>query len=520
MGALALKTNTLLNGAARMTRAAVAVAAVVVMTGCGGGGGEDVGTPGVVTAPPDPTAGLVPSASVAQHCAAPRASDTRGTVADEKAWVRAWIDETYLWYRDVRGLPAATLDATRYGSAAAYFKALKSPQTTASGKPRDQFHFIYDTPTWLALSQSGTSFGYGFDVDLIASVPPRQAVVVYTDPNTPASANGVMRGAQLLSVDGVDIANGSNVAALNAGLFPTAAGPHVFTVRDVGAANSRSVTLNAAALVSPPVQNVKTLAPANPDVGYMLFNDHLAVSEAPLVAAINQLKAAGVRDLVLDVRYNGGGYLDIASELAYMIAGPGPTTGKVFEQESYNDKNPFRLTTAQRTTPFFTTGQGFSVASGQALPTLGLSRVFVLAGPGTCSASEAIVNGLRGVGVQVKLIGEPTCGKPYGFYPQDNCNTTYFSIQFQGVNQIGFGDYADGFTPDCSASDDYAHALGDPAEGRLAAALYLRANGACKAGAGVAPGTSTALRARVQPDAAGVALQRPAVRENRIYRGS
>ncbi len=515
-----MKTNTLLNGAARMTRAAVAVAAVVAVAGFGGCGGGGVGTPGVVSAPPDPTAGLVPSASVAQHCAAPRAGDTRGTVADEKSWVRSWVDETYLWYRDVRGLPAATLDASRYGSATAFFAALKSPQITASGKPRDQFHFTYDTPTWVALSQSGTSFGYGFDVELIASVPPRQAVVAYTDPNTPASANGVNRGAQLLTVDGVDIANGSDVAALNAGLFPTAAGPHVFTVRDVGAANARSVTLNAAALASPPVQSVKTLAPANPDVGYMLFNDHLATSEAPLVAAITQLKAAGVRDLVLDIRYNGGGYLDIASELAYMIAGPGPTTGKVFEQESYNDKNPFQLTTAQRTTPFLTTGQGFSVASGQALPTLGLSRVFVLAGPGTCSASEAIVNGLRGVGVQVKLIGEATCGKPYGFYPQDNCNTTYFSIQFQGVNQIGFGDYADGFTPDCSASDDFAHALGDPAEGRLAAALYLRANSACKAGAGASPGTSTALRARVPADAAGLALQRPAVRENRIYRGS
>ncbi len=513
-----MKTNTLLNGAARMTRAAVAAAAVLAVVGCGGGGGGDVGTPGKVSAPPDPSSGLVPSTSVAQHCAAPRAGDTRGTVADEKSWVRSWVDETYLWYRDVRGLPTATLDASRYGSAAAYFAALKSPQTTASGKPRDQFHFIYDTPTWKALSQSGTSFGYGFDVELVSSVPPRRAVIAYTDPSTPASANGVNRGAQLVSVDGVDIANGSDVAALNAGLFPTAAGPHVFTVLDIGATTPRSVTLNATALVSPPVQNVKTLAPGYPDVGYMLFNDHLAASEAPLVAAINQLKAANVRDLVLDIRYNGGGYLDIASELAYMIAGPGPTAGKVFEQSTYNDKNPFQLTVAQRTTDFLTTTQGFSAASGQALPTLGLSRVFVLAGPGTCSASEAIVNGLRGVGVQVKLIGETTCGKPYGFYPQDNCNTTYFSIQFQGVNQMGFGDYADGFAPDCSASDDFAHALGDPAEGRLAAALYLRANSVCKVGTGAGNGTSTALRARVPADASGLALQRPAVRENRIYR--
>ena len=58
----------------------------------------------------------------------------------------------------------------------------------------------------------------------------------------------------------------------------------------------------------------------------------------------------------------------------------------------------------------------------------------VLTGPDTCSASESVINGLRGVDVEVNLIGGPTCGKPYGFYPQDNCGTTYFAIQFQGVN--------------------------------------------------------------------------------------
>jgi hypothetical protein len=73
-------------------------------------------------------------------------------------------------------------------------------------------------------------------------------------------------------------------------------------------------------------------------------------------------------------------------------------------------------------------------------------------------------------------IGDTTCGKPYGFYPQDNCGTTYFAIQFQGVNAKGFGDYADGMTPGklnpgCVVADDFTHELGDPAEARLAAAL-------------------------------------------------
>jgi hypothetical protein len=490
-----------------LASAATAAASVWVLVGCGGGG--DAGS----------NSGLVASSSVAQHCAAPRSSDVLGTVADEKSWVRSWTDETYLWYQDVRNLGASTLNADNYLTALAYFNALKSPLTTASGAPKDQFHFTYDTPAWVALSQSGVSYGYGFEVDLVASRPPRKAVVVYTDPNIPTASDSPTRGAQVLKVDGVDFVNDNTdegVARLNAGLFPVAAGSHTLTVLDIGASTPRDVSLTAKSVISTPVQNVKTLPAPYQTVGYMQFNDHIATAESQLIAGINQLKTAGVTDLVLDIRYNGGGYLDIAAELAAMIADPALTNGKVFEVQTFNDKNPFQLTLAQRTTPFFATSQGFSGASGQTLPNLGLNRVYVLAGPGTCSASEAVVNGLRGAGVTVSLIGGTTCGKPYGFYPQDNCNTTYFAIQFQGVNQLGFGDYADGFAPTCTVADDYNHALGDPAEGRLAAALYLRANGVCQPGTGV---TANAVRTRTRtPGADEIALTRPVLRENRFYR--
>ena len=100
--------------------------------------------------------------------------------------------------------------------------------------------------------------------------------------------------------------------------------------------------------------------------------------------------------------------------------------------------------------------------------------------------------------VEVYIIGSTTCGKPYGFYPMDNCGTTYFSIQFRGENAKNFGDYSDGFSPanqtgvvgttvpGCSVADDFTHELGDPAEGRIAAALAFRAsnNQACPAPSG------------------------------------
>ncbi len=492
-------------------------AAVGLLGGCGGGGGSSSS---------GPAGNGADSAVLAAHCVAPRGAsivdadgrpypDQPGTLANELSWVRTWIDETYLWYQDVRGLSAATLDAARYASPADYFDALKTPAITASGKPKDAYHFVYDTPSWVALSRSGISYGYGFEISFISARAPRSAVVAYTQPGTPAANAGIARGARVLSVDGVDLVNDQTAAgvdALNAGLFPAAAGSHSFTLLDRGSASPRTVTLTASALTMAPVQNVKTLAAPNRSVGYLQFNDHIAPAELQLVNAINQFVAAGVTDLVLDMRYNGGGYLDIASELAFMVAGPGPTAGKVFERMSFNDKNPFQLSDAQRSTGFHDAAVGFSAARGQSLPRLNLRRVYLLAGAGTCSASEAVVNGLRGVGVDVVLIGGKTCGKPYGFYPTDNCGTTYFAIQFQGVNQLGFGDYADGFAPTCAADDDFGHPLGDPSEGLLATALGHRSTGVCQAG------MSRALAATRDAVHSGPPLQRPPARENRFYR--
>jgi hypothetical protein len=267
-------------------------------------------------------------------------------------------------------------------------------------------------------------------------------------------------------------------------------------------------------------------------VGYIQFNDHIATAEQQLIDAVTQLKTANVTDLVLDIRYNGGGYLAIASEVAYMIAGAAKTSGRTFELTQFNDQYPATDPVTHQTitpTPFISTAVGFSATSGTPLPTLNLSRVFLLTGSNTCSASEAIINGLNGIGVQVILIGSTTCGKPYGFYPQDNCGTTYFTIEFRGTNNINFGDYPDGFSPNntaanagvllpgCSVADDYAHALGNQSEGRLAAALFYRTNLTCSG-----PATGLGDRAQIQattdneaPVEDGYMIKSP-LRENRI----
>jgi carboxyl-terminal processing protease len=437
--------------------------------------------------------------NVARKCAVPRpGKDQQGTLDDEKRWLRAWTDDLYLWYREV---PA--VDPSKYTTATDYFDQLKTPVITTSGKAKDQFHFWYPTDYWESLSQSGIEPGYGITWAALQRTPPRRYLVAYVEPNSPAATNQVKRGAQLLQVDGVDFVNANDQASvdkLNAGLFPGAAGePHQFVLQDAGSSVPRAeFSMSSANVTSTPVPTAGTpsaiIDTPTGKVGYLLFNDHIATAEKALIDAVNQLKAAAITDLVLDIRYNGGGYLAIASQLAYMIAGSGRTSGKVFERLAVNDKHA-----SPTPTGFYNQTVGLSASAGSALPTLSLSRVFVLTGPGTCSASESVVNGLAGVNVNVIQIGATTCGKPYGFVPEDNCGTTYFSIQFQGVNEKGFGSYADGFTPGattgagfpgCVVSDDFGHLLGDPAEARLAMALHYRTAGTC---AGAASSTALSI---------------------------
>jgi C-terminal processing protease CtpA/Prc len=512
--------------------AALALAALVASGGCGGSGSGPTSASGSWTAGSFP-----PSSSFASQCQSPRTGtdpstgraylDVKGTTLAENNFLRSWTNELYLWYREV-----PDRDPAGYSTTSAYFDVLKTAATTGSGSAKDKFHFTYKTSDWVALSQSGVSAGYGAQWALLSTRPPRQAVVAFTDPGTPATVAGLARGAQVLTVDGVDLVNASDSASvdkLNAGLFPEAAGEsHSFGVLDLGASAPRTVTLVSASVTSTPVQNVAALRSAGGRVGYMLFNDHIATAESLLVSGFSQLQSAGVADLVLDIRYNGGGYLDIASEVAYMIAGPAPTAGRTFEKTIFNDKYTTRdPVTGQALTPvpFHTSTLGFSGPSGQALPSLNLPRVAVLTSSNTCSASESIVNSLRGVGVQVVEIGGTTCGKPYGFYPQDNCGTTYFSIEFQGVNDQSFGDYPDGFSPanaagtvgvklpGCAVADDFTHSLGDPNEARLSAALGYLANGGCPPASGSAAASGTAALS-----AADAQLPRSPWRENRILR--
>jgi carboxyl-terminal processing protease len=542
-------SNLFRAGSVRARQALITATTTLVVSallGCGGGGSSGGGggtTPGTGNGAWQ-SGVFAPSGNFDALCVNPRSGndpmtgrpypDRAGTRTDQNNWLRSWSNELYLWYDEIVDRNPANYPTPQY------FELLKTTAVTSSGRDKDNFHFSLATDEWVDYAVSGIAAGYGVFWVLPVTTPPREILVGFAEPGSPATSApvGLLRGTRILEVDGIDAVwdnTQDGVDVLNAGIFPADAGEtHVFRVQDPVTLAERNVTMTSALVTTDPVPVVHTVDALAGKVGYLLFNDHIATAESALVAAVEQLQAADIDELVLDIRYNGGGYLDIASELAYMIAGPTRTAGRTFELLQFNDKHTVNNPVTGQPlapTPFHDETQGFSQAPGTALPTLDLGRVYLLTGPDTCSASESILNGLRGIGVDVVQIGGTTCGKPYGFYPADNCGTTYFTVQFQGVNDAGFGAYPDGFSPanssdltgvpvsGCAVRDDLSHALGDPAEERFAAALRRMHLGTCPAPSSLAPPTlaaRSAAAATTTADAAAVVA--PGWRQSRVMR--
>lgn len=254
--------------------------------------------------------------------------------------------------------------------------------------------------------------------------------------------------------------------------------------------------LLAATGKSVPVSRIVT-SPSGRRVGYILFNDHNQGAQDELIAAFQTLRTGAVQDLVLDLRYNTGGFLYVAQTAAAMVTGP-QSDGKVFEQLRYNAKR--QADTAAST--YFYSGRVQTAETvypqGTALPQLNLPRLYVLSSGQTCSASESVINSLRGIDVDVILVGGTTCGKPYGFHRQDNCGLSFYAIEFQGYNAKNFGDYTGGFKATCPVADNFTSVLGSPTEPLLAGALHHIDTGSCPAPAASkglpAPGLPAAAR--------------------------
>lgn len=437
------------------------------------------------------------------RCAVPRTGpdsngdtflDSQGTSMHEKMWLRSWTNDTYLWYSEVDDNDPSSF------SVANYFSQLQTNQRTTSGSFKDNFHFSQSTEDYNQRTQSGVTSGYGISWEFVSSSSPRRLIVRFTEPNSPAAFASVSRGYELKTIDGIDFVNASaqaDVDQINAALFPSDAGQTFnFVFSDQAKNEELDINLTSQNIELRPVQNVKVIDTDVGRMGYMQFNSFIRSGQQGLIDGFQQFVDQGVTELVIDLRYNGGGLLAMASQVAYMIAGGAQTNNQTFETLQFNDKYPnVDPVTGNmlQPTPFYTREIDWTTSqfiNDSPLPTVSLTRVFILATDNTCSASEAVINGLRGIDVEVVLIGDTTCGKPYGFYPTDNCSTTYFTIQFQGVNAKGFGAYSEGFLPvtspvfedqlpGCTVTDDFTQVLGNKNESLLASAIEYAETGVC-----------------------------------------
>lgn len=504
----------------------VIIGVSLLLYSCGGSNSQS-GVPPISTSnEPDWIAGQFSDDAIYKDlCAAPRTApdsngdtflDAQGTAMHEKMWLRSWSNDSYLWYSEVDDNNPAPY------SVADYFSQLKTNERTASGSFKDNFHFSQSTEAYNRRTQSGVSSGYGISWEFVSSSPPRRLIVRYTEPNSPAAIASVSRGYELKTIDGIDFVNATTQAEVdnfNAALFPSAAGKIFnFVFSDSAGKELLDTHLTSANIELQPVQNVKIIDSAAGKMGYMQFNSFLRTGQNELIEGFQALVDQGVTELVIDLRYNGGGLLAMASQLAYMIAGSAQTNNQIFETLQFNDKypnvDPITGNTLQPT-PFYTREIDWTAnkLTNNTLPSVDLTRVFILATGNTCSASEAVINGLRGVDVEVVLIGDTTCGKPYGFYATDNCSTTYFTIQFQGVNAKDFGEYSDGFSPvsrpifddqlpGCQVADNFTQALGEEEEALLGAAIGYAETGSC-------PFESELANKRVTAQGKGIAINTP-----------
>jgi C-terminal processing protease CtpA/Prc len=224
-----------------------------------------------------------------------------------------------------------------------------------------------------------------------------------------------------------------------------------------------AITLAADWIVTEPVFYHDILEQDGRRVGYLVFNDFLQQAIDDLDAVFAGFREAGIDELVLDLRYNSGGTPEVAVRLAGWIAGDAvdgnDVMAEMIHDESYAE--------ADRTIFFDPIDQAPS-----------LDRVAIITSPRTASASEMLINGLAPF-MEVILVGETTYGKPVGMYVYDLCDKVFLPVTFQMVNALGEGAFFDGIPPDCPAVDDLDHALGDPEEASLSAALYYLVNGSC-----------------------------------------
>lgn len=394
------------------------------------------------------------------------------------------------WYLYPEQLPELELPE---GSAQPFLRQLIQSVDLAPESPAvnaaDRFSFI-TTRARFASSTSGDFVGLGTFSQLEGPEDARRLRLLDVlgsgprEESTPASEAGLRRGDLIVAIGGVPLQNVldqrrpdvSEYGAINEAFGPATAG----SVVELGLERADGTTYEARlirrAVDTNEVPVAEILGDTDP-IGYMVFRDFTSSSPDQLSRAIGVFADGSVSKVIVDLRYNSGGFLSVATFFASLLAGP-THDGEVFFRSTLNPNKDAE--------------QGFSATlSRNPVCPIGTCRasirpllridalVFITTGA-TASASELLINGLRPF-VDVRVVGSRSFGKPVGFFPfeHEDCDQVYAPVTFKSVNANGNGDFFGGLPVDCPAPDGTARVFGDPEEASLSTALTLLRTGRC-----------------------------------------
>jgi carboxyl-terminal processing protease len=358
-----------------------------------------------------------------------------------------YMDSMYLWYSEMPTVnltdykdPYELLDAVRY-------------------KTLDRWSFVADYASFMA-SMQGSFVGHGIRLGLD---PANNVRIVMIYKNSPMYIKGVRRGWIIQKLNGTDLApifiSGDGTA------YSNLIGPANSTVTNTflfktPAGKDSTITTKKASFQVNSVTFYDTLELKSGRTGYLVFDEFIEPSSAELKTAFQYLKQYSIKDLILDLRYNSGGIVSVATELAGYISGL--ATSNVFVRSKHNDKN-----SSKDNITYFNT-----VTSP-----LNLTRLVVICTRETASASEAVINGLSPY-INIVCIGDTTNGKPTGMEAVSyNKKFIFAPITFKLVNSANFGDFYEGFPPAKYVPDDITHDFGDRNEFCLKEAIHYMETG-------------------------------------------
>jgi carboxyl-terminal processing protease len=391
-------------------------------------------------------------------------ADTTVTAVEARDSLFYIMKQWYYWYNMPSVTSITTDNKNNYPDPYTLLEAMRY-QTL------DKWSFVADYDEFLA-EMNGTFVGHGIRVGLDTDSLARIAMIYN---NSPLYTSGVRRGWIIKTVGGVALAPliiAKNTTAYNNAWGPSTVGYSNTILFRRPDGKDTTITSSKSSFTINSVLVYDTLHLKTGIAGHLVFESFIDPSEAELATAFAYFKAQNVTKFILDLRYNSGGYLYIAQELAFYLAGSG-LASTTFVKLSYNDK----MQAANSTYTFYTDRINSSNL-------LSLPEVVVITSRLTASASEAVMNGLK-PHLIIKSVGDTTDGKPVGMngWP---CGQKYFfwPITFKLVNSADQGDYFSGIAPDKIATDDITRDFSDKNEKCLKEAILYLETGAFSSGKG------------------------------------